>query len=137
MIAAEAYGDGAITEVIRPAAILPEDAARAVVSELMLRDARLGGTWVADPSSWRRYDRAWDGAHDSEGTAQLLGNMQVIYGTPTRYEITIFRATITPYGAEQGWSVERLCDEALGFGGLTLADCPRASMAAPPPVFRG
>ena len=58
------------------------------------------------------------------------------YGTPTKYAITIFRATLTQRGVDQGWSVEALCDEALGFGGFTLADCPRADLKPPPPVFR-
>jgi hypothetical protein len=29
-----------------------------------------------------------------------------------------------------------LCDEALHFGGLTLDDCPRAELNAPPRPFR-
>jgi hypothetical protein len=32
--------------------------------------------------------------------------------------------------------VENLSDEALGFGGLTLLTCPRASLAEPPRPFR-
>jgi len=35
-----------------------------------------------------------------------------------------------------GWTVESLCDEALGFGGLTLATCPRADLKPPPKPFR-
>ena len=57
------------------------------------------------------------------------------YGTPTRYEITIYRATVTRRGTELGWSVTNLCDEALGFGGLDLATCPRATLQAPPKPF--
>jgi hypothetical protein len=32
--------------------------------------------------------------------------------------------------------VESLCDEALAFGGLDLATCPRATLQAPPKPFR-
>ncbi len=58
------------------------------------------------------------------------------YGTPTKYEITIYRITVTVAGVEAGWTVESLTDEALAFGGLTLAACPRARLSDPPKPFR-
>ena len=131
----EAYDEGVVTEVIRPAAILPEASARAVLVELAMRDAHGHGVWHAQPTLWRRFDRPWDGPHGTPGSAILLGTMQVAYGTPTRYTITIYRATITRFGHENGWTVEHLCDEALGFGGLTLGSCPRAELAPPPKPF--
>ena len=134
-LAASAYDDGAISEVIRPAAVLPESAARIVLVELALRDVRQEGEWWSSPTLWRRYDRPWDD-EEAPGGSQLIGGLQVTYGTPMRYSITIYRATVTPYGVRQGWHVERLCDEALGFGGLTLADCPRADLKPPPKPFR-
>jgi hypothetical protein len=136
LLASTAYGDEAITEVIRPSAVLPETAARAVLSELVLRDARAGGQWIAEPTSWQRYSGRWDDLDGGPGSAQLIGTMQVAYGTPTRYEITVFRATITTYGAAAGWTVSALCDDAFRHGQLTLASCPRADLAAPPRPFR-
>lgn len=130
----DALDDGVVTEVIRPAAIVPENAARAILVELAVRDVRSGGPWHAEPSLWRRYDRPWPGPHP--GPALLLGTLQVAYGTPTKYEITIYRATVTREGTESGFDVMSLTDEALGFGGLTLAACPRAALAAPPKPFR-
>lgn len=135
-LAATAYDEASVTEVIRPAAVLPELAARAVLSELSLRDVRAGGVWFAEPACWRRYDRPWNGLDGGPGTAQLLGSMQVTYGMPTRYEITVFRATITQAGTAAGWTVTSLCDEAFAYGGLTLAACPRADLAPPPKPFR-
>ena len=70
------------------------------------------------------------------GDAVLLGNLQCAYGTPSTYEITVCRVTITAYGATSGWTVESLCDEALGFAELQLADCPRADLAPPPRPFK-
>ena len=131
----EAFDEGLITEVIRPSAIVPEEAARAILVELSLRDVRNGGLWRADPSRWSLYDAPWPSAAD-QGNAQLVGSIQVAYSTPTRYEITIYRATITGSGTEAGWTVESLCDEALGFGRLTLASCPRAPLNEPPKPFR-
>lgn len=131
----DALDEGLVTEVIRPAAILPEQAARTVLVELAVRDVRSGGVWHATPTLWRRYDAPWTGA-DTPGEALLLGSLQVAYGTPTRYDITIYRATITQDGVDQGWDLQSLTDEALGYGGLTLATCPRAQLAAPPRPFR-
>ena len=128
-LVAEATGEaGSVTEVIRPSAIVPENAARHVVVELSLRDIRSGGEWLADPSIWRRFDGPVD--------KNLIGTIQVAYGMPTRYEITIFRATVTRFGTEHGWTVTSLCDEALQYGGLTLDNCPRASLTDPPKPFR-
>lgn len=132
----ELYDDGVVEEVIRPAAILPEEAARLVLVELAMRGIDAGGQWDAKPALWQRYDRPRDPQDPTPLEARLIGTMQVAYGTPTRYEITIYRATITRLGIDQGWTVESLCDEALGFGGLTLATCPRAVLAPPPPRFR-
>jgi hypothetical protein len=136
LLVSEAYDEGVISEVIRPAAVLPEEAARAVLVELALRNVEAGGCWHAQPHLWRRFDRPWDGPNDTPGTSELLGSIQVAYGTPTRYEITIYRATITRLGAHHGWTVRTLCDEALSYGGLELATCPRADLAPPPQPFR-
>lgn len=135
MLLFDALDEGVVTEVIRPAAVMPESAARAVLVELAVRDVRSGGPWHTTPTLWRRFDRPWS-TPEAPGTSQLLGSLQVAYGTPTKYEITIYRATITQEGLEHGYDVIGLTDEALGFGGLTLATCPRAQLAAPPQRFR-
>ena len=129
LLVSEAAGDeGSVTEVIRPAAIIQEEAARHILQELALHDARAGGVWLAE----RRYDRPLD----SDEPANLIGSLQVAYGTPTRYDITVYRVTVTGFGTEAGWTVASLCNEALQYGGLTLADCPRAELGAPPKPFR-
>jgi hypothetical protein len=139
-VASEMIDEIAVTQVIRPAAVIPESAARDILVELALRDVRSGGVWHASPNVWNRFDRPWDGVDTAgqvgAGRSLLLGSIQVAYGMPTRYEITIFRATITTFGAQQGWDVTMLCDEALAHGRLSLASCPRADLSPPPPVFR-
>ena len=135
LLMTEAYDEGVVSEVIRPAAIAPEESARSILVELALRDVQNGGVWQSEPSLWSRYDRSWEG-YGSRGGAELLGTMQVAYGTPTRYEITIYRVTVTRFGTEQGWTTESLCNEALGFGNLDLASCPRAALSTPPMPFR-
>lgn len=132
---ASVYDDGHVTEVIRPAAIVPEEAARAILVELALSDAMAGGVWVSNPTSWTRYDRPWAGPGDP-GEAQLVGTVHVAYGVPTRYEITIYRVTVTGTGSSDGWTVTSLCDEVLATAGLSLATCPRATLSTPPRPFR-
>ena len=130
----DALDEGVITEVIRPAAIMPENSARAVLVELAVRDVRAGGVWHSTPALWRRYDSPWSST-EHPGTSQLFGSLQVAYGTPTKYEITIYRCTITRAGAASGYDVVTLTNEALGYGGLDLATCPRAALAPPPQRF--
>jgi hypothetical protein len=134
-LAAAVYEDVAVTQVIRPAAVLPESAARTVLVELAVRDVRCDGHWWSSPVLWQRWDRPWDNTEEA-GSSELIGSLQVTYGSPTKYAITIFRVTITQRGADAGWSVDSLCDEALGFGGYSLADCPRADLTPPPMPFR-
>ena len=135
-LVAETQDEGVVTEVIRPAAVIPEEAARSVLMQLALRDVRIGGVWDVEPNVWRRFDQPWDNEASDHGGSELMGTIQIAYGVPTRYEITLFRATITREGTAQGWTVEALCDEALSLGGLTLASCPRADLAPPPRPFR-
>jgi len=130
-----AYDESVISEVIRPAAIVPEEAARAILVELSLNSVHAGGLWRAEPSRWNRYDLPWVSTHDP-GESCLLGSIQVAYGTPTKYEITIYRVSITRRGAELGFGVQGLTDEALSHGELSLAQCPRASVQPPPRPYR-
>jgi len=125
------------TTVIRPSAIVPARVARQVVAELESRDVGRGGVWSVSPGLWERYDHPWDGTAGMRGTAKLVGTIGAVYGTPSKYDITIYRVTITSSGAEAGWTVEGLCDDALQYGDLTLASCPRASLpGAGPDPFR-
>jgi hypothetical protein len=124
-----------VGEAFRPAAIVPEEAARAILMELSAHNVTSGGLWKAEPSRWNRYDRPWESAQ-SRGKAGLIGSIQIAYGTPTKYDITIYRVTITLHGLQLGWTVQTLSDEALGFGDLTLAQCPRTELLPPPKPFR-
>ena len=124
--------EGDATTVIRPSAILGETAARAVLAALEARDVSSGGMWSASSGLWQRYDGPWNGVGGTRGTAQLLGTIAAVYGTPNKYDITIYRVTTTDHGRAAGWDVQRLCDDALQYAGLTLATCPRATLAAPP-----
>lgn len=120
------------TEVIRPAAVLPNEAAVKVLAHLRWDDVTNRGVWNANASVWQRFDRPWDGPGGTRGESSHIGSIAVMYDHPARHEVTIYRVTITAYGVEQGWDVARLCDDALSSAGLTLAECPVATMAGAP-----
>ena len=123
-----------LEQVIRPSAVLSEANATTVLRALNREDVSNGGVWNATSSVWQRYDRPWDGLGGMRGAAQLIGSIAVIYDRPVRHQITIYKVTITSYGASRGVTVESLTDEALYAAGLTLANCPRADLASPPPM---
>jgi hypothetical protein len=120
------------TRVIRPAAVLRAQEVKRVLDALTELDVATGGVWNVNPGMWQRYDKPWDGEGGMIGTSKLVGTIGSAYGTPTRYEITLYRVTVTNHGTANGWTVESLCDEALGYAGLTLASCARAELRDPP-----
>jgi hypothetical protein len=135
LVGIEHYGDGAVSEVIRPAAIVPEESARKILATLQAQSLDKGGLWVATTRQWCRYDRTGVDSN-RQPLGELVGCIEAVYGATTRYEVTLYRVTVTPAGTAAGWTVESLCDEPLSFGGLTLASCPRAKMQPPPKPFR-
>jgi hypothetical protein len=118
--------------IIRPAAVLDERAAAQVLQQLRRLDVSAGGVWNATSSLWQRYDQPWDGLGGTRGDAQLIGSIAVMYDSPHRHEITIYKVTVSEYGLTNGWTVEALTDDALIWAGLTIATCPRAELASPP-----
>lgn len=123
-----------LEQVIRPSAVLSEANAATVLRALNREDVSNGGVWNATSSVWQRYDRPWNGLGGMRGSAQLIGSIAVIYDRPVRHQITVYKVTITSYGASKGTTVESLTNEALRSAGLNLASCPRADMADPPPA---
>ena len=113
---------------IRPAAIVPVDAAAKILTALEERDVASGGLWNATPGVWQRYDREWSGPAGSRGGAELVGSIAVVYDRPRRNEITVYKASLTARGRELGFTTDSLCDEALSHAGLTLRTCPRAEL---------
>ncbi len=118
--------------IIRPAAILTETAARKILAFLQSHDVSQGGVWNASTALWQRYDKPWNGNAGSRGTAESMGTIAVIYDQPSKYEITIYKVSISAAGVEQGWTTDSLCDDALQYADLSLATCPRADLQPPP-----
>lgn len=126
---------GTYERVIRPAAVLPERLARQLMGWLQEVDVTRGGCWAHDVGYIKRFSGPFDGLSGMRGTSVLWGSIHLTWD---RYEATIYRAVVTPEGAEAGLTVDRLCDEVLAPVGLTLASCPRAHLldAGPDPFWR-
>jgi hypothetical protein len=122
-----------LERILRPAAVLTSASAAVIVSALERCDVSHDGVWNASSSLWQRYDRPWNGFAGGRGTAELVGSIAVVYDSPVRNEITIYKVTLSAPALDAGWSVERLCDDALAWAGLTLESCPRARLLPPPP----
>src|SRR3954469_9237873 len=125
-------GAGELTKVLRPAAVVPEASAARIIEQLSTRDVARGGVWNVSATLWQRYSGAWDGIGGTTGSAVLIGSIAVASETPVTNPNTIYPPRITEGGRASGWAGEALCDEALGYGGLTLAACPRADLMTPP-----
>lgn len=121
--------------VIRPAAVLPERAAREILAWLQTHDVSQGGCWSSAVGTIQRYSGPFNGPSGMRGDAVLLGSLHITWDT---YEATIYRVSITDAGAARGLTVDRLCDEVLAVADLTLASCPRANLldAPKPDPFR-
>jgi hypothetical protein len=123
---------GVETRVLRPAAVLDHRAAARLLAELERMDVSLGGLWAASATLWQRYDQPWNGPGGARGTSNLVGSIGVMYDAPARQQITLYRVTLTGAGQTLGFTVDRICDDALSWVGLTLARCPRAELATAP-----
>jgi hypothetical protein len=119
-------------KILRPGAVLDNRNAARVTTELNRLDVSRGGTWNVGTSLWQRFDQPWNGIHGQRGTARLVGSIGVMYDSPARHQITLYRVTITHDGMQLGWTVDRLCDDALSWIGMTLASCPRADLGGAP-----
>jgi hypothetical protein len=115
--------------VIRPAAVIPQRAARVILAWLADHDVTRGGFWAHDVSYIKRFSGPFDGPSGMRGSAQLLGSIHIVWDT---YDVTIYRVSVTDDGAARGLTVDAVCDEVLGVAGLTLASCPRADLAPAP-----
>jgi hypothetical protein len=55
-----------------------------------------------------------------------------MYGVPTSYDLTIHRATVTPYGKAAGWTPELVVADALAAAEMALDDCGRVDLPTTP-----
>jgi hypothetical protein len=85
--------------VIRPAAVVPQRAARAIMTWLQDRDVTRGGCWAHDVTYIKRFSGPFDGPSGMRGSALLLGSIHIVWDS---YDATIYRASVTDDGAATG-----------------------------------
>jgi hypothetical protein len=90
--------DFASQEVIRPAAVLSETAARLILQGLTADDVQHGGHWWVRVGTWRRYESPWAPGAEEPGDASHVGTISCVYDSPARYCVTVFRVAMTRTG---------------------------------------
>jgi hypothetical protein len=113
--------------IIRPAAVIPSQAARELVTWFARNSLEAGGLWNVGTHTgiWQRYDKVWNGAFGARGDSQLVGTIYVTYDMPRKHEVVIHRVQISDHGLMLGWTSTTLVDEVLAFVGLSIDTCPR------------
>ena len=118
-----------LDRVVRPGAVVGERALRLITEWLTLQSVERGGIWLTTSTVWQRFDRPWNAVTGMRDGAQKIGSIYVVYDQPTRYHATIHRIQLSPYATMaqfgQNWTVDKLADEVLRMGDLTLETCPR------------
>src|SRR3954454_20625276 len=122
-------GMASTERVIRPAAIIPEHAARQLMAWVAVHDVTHGGVWAHDIGYFKRFSGPFDGVGGMRGSAVLLGTIHVTWD---KYDVTIFRVSITEDGVAVEMTVEAACTDPLAHAALTRATCPRATLAPAP-----
>jgi hypothetical protein len=121
----------AVASQVRPALVLPERQARALLSAAERGDVSRGGCFSAGPAGVQVWSGPWDGVLGTHGSSEHLGSVDWCYDTPTRHYITIYRVLVTSRGAAAGQTTSGLLGRVLAMAGVDAAG--QAQLAPPPP----
>lgn len=129
---AHAVAVPALTSAVRPALVLPERQARALLEAADREDVGRGGCFAAGPAGVQVWSAPFDGAGGSKGSAVHLGSVDWTYDTPVKHWTMIYRAMVTQEGVARGETTASILGRVLGLTGLTvegdrvqLAEAPR------------
>ena len=120
----------ALASHVRPALVLAERQARALLEAAAINDVTRGGLFTTNPACIQVWDRPWDGPNEA-GTAVHLGSVDWSYDTPVKHYVTIYRAMVTDSGHAINETTLSILGRVLALTGIPL-DGARVSMAAPP-----
>jgi hypothetical protein len=127
----EAIAVPALTSQVRPALVLPELQARALLDASSRDDIMAGGCFSAGPAGIQVWSGPFDGADGSRGTAILLGSIDWTYDTPAKHWALIYRAMVTQDGIEHGETTTSVLARVLGLTGLSI-EGDRVQLPMPP-----
>jgi hypothetical protein len=127
----EAVAIPALTSQVRPALVLPELQARALLDAAAREDVGLGGCFSAGPAGIQLWSGPFDGADGQKGTAIHLGSIDWTYDTPAKHWALIYRAMVTQPGIEHGETTLSVLTRVLGLTGLSI-EGDRVQLPTPP-----
>jgi hypothetical protein len=121
----------ALTSQVRPALILPELQARAMLDAAARADVAAEGCFRAGPAGIQVWSGRFDGPDGRPGSAVHLGSVDWTYDTPARHWALIYRAMVTKAGVERGETTLSVLTRVLGLTGLAV-EGDRVQLATPP-----
>lgn len=127
----EAVAVPALTSQVRPALVLPELQARALLDAAAREDVGGEGCFSAGPAGIQLWSGPFDGPDGSRGTAIHLGSIDWTYDTPAKHWALIYRAMVTQLGIEHGESTLSILTRVLGLTGLSI-EGDRVQLPTPP-----
>lgn len=127
----EAVAVPALTSQVRPALVLPEVQARALLDAAARADVSRGGCFAASPAGVQVWSGPFDGVGGSRGNSVHLGSIDWTYDTPAKHWALIYRAMVTQAGVERGETTTSVLTRVLALTGLSI-DGDRITLPTPP-----
>lgn len=121
----------ALTSQVRPALVLPERQARALLETAAQQDVGNGGCFAAGPAGVQVWSGPFDGPGGTKGTALHLGSVDWTYDTPVKHWAMIYRAMVTQDGVDRGETTTTVLARVLALTGLSV-EGDRVQLATPP-----
>ena len=117
---------------VRPAIVLPDREARALLAAAERSDVSRGGCFSAGPAGVQVWSGPWNGLLGRHGDSEHLGSVDWSYDTPSRHYITVYRVMVTAQGHARGETPESLLQRVLGLAGVQ-APADALALPVPPP----
>ena len=121
----------ALTSQVRPALVLPERQARALLDAAAREDVGVGGCFAAGPAGIQVWSGPFDGPGGGKGSAVHLGSIDWTYDTPAKHWAMIYRAMVTHEGVARGETTTTVLARVLALTGLSI-EGDRVTLPAPP-----
>lgn len=116
---------------VRPAVVLPDREARALLAAAEREDVSRGGCFSAGPAGVQVWSGPWDGRLGSRGASEHHGSVDWSYDTPSRHWITVYRVLVTTRGEAAGANPASILERVLALADVQAPpDCLR--MLQPP-----
>ena len=109
----------AVALQVRPAIVLPDREARALLAAAGSADVSRGGCFSAGPAGVQLWSGPWNGLLGRHGDSEHLGSVDWSYDTPTRHYITIYRVLVTAQGHALGQTPTSVLDRVLALASVT------------------